>query len=75
MNGFLFFFFSFINSVLFAMCVIDLTLTCRIASKGEWSVTFWLLKDKDGLISKESIRDMFDGSIFKKVEMRKSKSQ
>jgi peroxygenase len=47
-----------------------------IATKGEWSVTFWLLKDKDGLISKESIRGMFDGSIFKKVEkMRKSKSQ
>jgi hypothetical protein len=48
----------------------------RIAGKGEWSVTYWLLKDKEGFVSKEAIRGMFDGSIFEKVEqMRKAKAQ
>lgn len=47
-----------------------------IAAKGEWSVTYWLLKDKEGFVSKEAIRGMFDGSIFEKVEqMRKAKVQ
>ncbi|KAG0623919.1 hypothetical protein M758_3G211400 [Ceratodon purpureus] len=47
-----------------------------IACKGEWSVTYWLLKDKEGFVSKEAIRGMFDGSIFEKVEkMRKAKTQ
>ena len=39
-------------------------------------MTYWLLKDKEGFVSKEAIRGMFDGSIFEKVEqMRMAKSQ
>jgi peroxygenase len=49
----------------------------RIANKGEWSVTFWLLKDKEGFLSKKAIRGMYDGSIFEKIakenELKKHK--
>lgn len=30
----------------------------------EWGVTFWLLKDKEGFLSKEAMRGMYDGSVF-----------
>jgi len=45
------------------------------AEKLEWGITYLLLKDREGFVSKELIRGMFDGSIFetmaKKVEAQK----
>lgn len=50
-------------------------LTNRTAEKLEWGITYLLLKDREGFVSKELIRGMFDGSIFetmaKKVESQK----
>jgi peroxygenase len=47
----------------------------RTAEKLEWGITYLLLKDREGFVSKELIRGMFDGSIFetmaKKVEAQK----
>lgn len=34
----------------------------------EWGLTYWLLKDQNGLVSKESIRGTYDGSIYYRVE-------
>lgn len=46
-----------------------------IAEKLEWGITYVLLKDREEFVSKESIRGMFDGSIFeniaKKIEAQK----
>ncbi|MCO5571602.1 hypothetical protein L7F22_025348 [Adiantum nelumboides] len=38
------------------------------ANKLEWGITFLLLKDEEGFVSKELIRGMYDGSVFYSVE-------
>jgi len=46
------------------------------AEKLEWLITFLLLKDGQGVVSKELIRGMYDGSIFetisKQIEAKKT---
>lgn len=59
---------------------IDVLNVYRTAAKLEWGITYWLLKDKNGFVSKEVIRGMYDGSIFdyisKQVEAKRgSKSK
>jgi peroxygenase len=38
------------------------------AEKLEWGLTYLLLKDEHGLVSKEKIRGMYDGSVFYAIE-------
>lgn len=42
------------------------------ANKLEWAITFLLLKDDKGFVSKESIRGVYDGSVFYYVEKKRS---
>ena len=39
----------------------------RTAEKLEWLITYLLLKDREGFVSKELIRGMYDGSIFETI--------
>lgn len=45
------------------------------AEKLEWGITYLLLKDKDGFVSKEQIRGMYDGSIFETIERQRELSK
>lgn len=38
------------------------------AMRLEWGLTWLLLKDENGLVSKEKIRGMYDASIFERIE-------
>lgn len=47
----------------------------HVAAKTEWKVLYLLAKDKDGFLSKDIIRDTYDGSLFLKMEQERSSSQ
>lgn len=40
----------------------------RFAAYTEWKVLYMLCKDKDGLLPKEKIKGVYDGSIFQQLE-------
>ncbi|CAN6198097.1 unnamed protein product [Urochloa humidicola] len=41
----------------------------------EWKVLYYLCKDKDGFLHKDTVRAVYDGSLFERLEMeRKSES-
>ncbi|XP_038976526.1 probable peroxygenase 4 [Phoenix dactylifera] len=39
-----------------------------IASRTEWEILLLVAKDKDGLLQKDTVRSVFDGSLFYKLE-------
>lgn len=45
----------------------------RIASLMEWKLLHHLFKDKNGLLQRETIRAMFDGSLFERTEKERKK--
>ena len=47
----------------------------RLASWTEWKVFYMLCKDKEGLLQKETIRAVYDGSIFLKLEAERKSSK
>ncbi|PWA36736.1 caleosin-related, EF-hand domain pair [Artemisia annua] len=47
----------------------------RIAGFVEWNTLYILGKDKDGLLQKETIRGVFDGSLFVKLEEKNNLSK
>ncbi|CAK9206912.1 hypothetical protein BDL97_15G078600 [Sphagnum fallax] len=45
------------------------------AANLEWSLAYSLLKDKDGFLTKEAIRGVYDGSIFYEIERKRQQSK
>lgn len=41
---------------------------CRVASYTEWKVLYDLCRDKHGLLHKDTIRAVYDGSLFERLE-------
>jgi peroxygenase len=41
--------------------------SCRIAERLEWWVSYLLCADDNGIISKEKVRKLYDGSIFYEI--------
>ncbi|CAJ1932628.1 unnamed protein product [Sphenostylis stenocarpa] len=46
----------------------------RIGSSAEWSALYHLAKDKDGLLQKDTIRAVYDGSLFEQLKNQHSSS-
>lgn len=44
----------------------------QLAAKGEWKNLYDLSKDKDGLLHKETVRAVYDGSLFYQLEKQAS---
>lgn len=41
---------------------------CRVASWTEWKILYVLCKDSRGLLHKDTIRAVYDGSLFERME-------
>lgn len=41
----------------------------RLGGFTEWKVLYYVCKDKDGFLRKDTIRAVYDGSLFKRLEM------
>lgn len=44
------------------------------AEKLEWGITYLLLKDQGGFVTKEQIRGMYDGSLFETIAKQREQS-
>ncbi|CAN1244566.1 Probable peroxygenase 4, partial [Linum perenne] len=42
-----------------------------LASYSEWKILFHLGKDKNGLLQKDTVRSVYDGSLFERMENEK----
>ena len=47
----------------------------RTSAQLEWKLLYSLCKDKDGLLSKENMRAVYDGSIFYRLEKKTSEKR
>lgn len=47
----------------------------RVAAWTEWKILYLLCKDKDGLLQKETIRAVYDGGLFVKMEQERASSK
>jgi peroxygenase len=45
------------------------------AEKLEWGITYLLLKDQGGFVSREQVRGMYDGSLFATIEKQRQQSK
>lgn len=45
------------------------------AEKLEWGITYLLLKDQGGYVTKEQIRGMYDGSLFETIAKQREQSK
>uniref|UniRef100_A0A3N7FQR1 EF-hand domain-containing protein n=3 Tax=Populus TaxID=3689 RepID=A0A3N7FQR1_POPTR len=43
-----------------------------VASYTEWKILYTLCKDKDGLLHKDTIRAVYDGSLFERMEKERA---
>jgi hypothetical protein len=46
----------------------------RIAAIGEWHLLYSVAKDKDGLLQRETVRGVFDASLFERLQANKKSS-
>eukprot|EP00268_Persea_americana_P014875 TRINITY_DN16702_c0_g2_i1.p1 TRINITY_DN16702_c0_g2~~TRINITY_DN16702_c0_g2_i1.p1 ORF type:complete len:207 (+),score=30.31 TRINITY_DN16702_c0_g2_i1:121-741(+) len=46
-----------------------------LASWTEWKILFFLCKDKDGLLHKETVRAVYDGSLFELMDKERASKQ
>ncbi|XP_050235300.1 probable peroxygenase 4 [Mercurialis annua] len=46
-----------------------------LASFTEWKVLYMLCKDKDGLLQKDTVRAVYDGSVFEHLEKEKESAK
>ncbi|KAJ0039179.1 hypothetical protein Pint_22374 [Pistacia integerrima] len=42
-----------------------------VASYAEWKILYYLCKDKHGLLEKDTVRAVYDGSLFERMEMER----
>ncbi|KAJ0095675.1 hypothetical protein Patl1_15508 [Pistacia atlantica] len=42
-----------------------------VASYTEWKILYYLCKDKHGLLDKDTVRAVYDGSLFERMEMER----
>ncbi|KAJ0726958.1 putative plant seed peroxygenase [Helianthus annuus] len=47
----------------------------RIAGLTEWKTLYYLAKDKNGLLEKDIIKVVYDGSLFEKMEAETAKKK
>lgn len=40
---------------------------CSIAALSEWKILYFLCKDQNGLLRKEIVRGVYDGSLFEQM--------
>lgn len=45
------------------------------AEKLEWGITYMLLKDQGGFVTKEQLRGMFDGTLFLAIAKQREQSK
>nr|CAB3501550.1 unnamed protein product [Digitaria exilis] len=45
-----------------------------ITAAGEWNLLYSVAKDKDGLLQRETVRGLFDGSLFERLQDSKKSS-
>jgi len=48
--------------------MIAFVLWFRFAAYIEWKILFYLCKDKQGVLQRDTIRGVYDGSLFEKLE-------
>lgn len=53
--------------LLLYMLLFLLELKCRVTASSEWKILYKIGKDKDGLLRKEAVREVYDGSLFTKL--------
>jgi peroxygenase len=46
----------------------------RLAANAEWRLLYSVAKDKDGLLQRETVRGVFDASLFERLQDRKKSS-
>ncbi|OIW21809.1 hypothetical protein TanjilG_11544 [Lupinus angustifolius] len=46
-----------------------------LASYVEWKILYTLAKEKDGLLTKETVRAVYDGSLFEQMEKKHSEKE
>lgn len=58
-------------------CGIGLIFTnaCRVASYSEWKALYMLCKDENGVLQKDTIRAVYDGSLFQQMAKDKAASK
>lgn len=46
----------------------------RIGGFVEWKILYYLAKDKNGLLKKDTVRAVYDGTLFEKMAEEKTNS-